>query len=86
MEVLGYLRVSTDRQETLRQDNGIRAWCKLNAASYQLEILHEPDVSGRSRAVRRGPAQALRYYEKLVTEDWDRLERPTSSIPKIPTL
>jgi len=26
--------------------------------------------------VKTGPAQALRYYEKLVTEDWDRLERP----------
>jgi len=71
---LGYIRVSTDKQETLRQANAIKEYCAQHGFDL-LEILEEPVKSGRSKAVRRGPEAALRYYNHLINEDYDKIER-----------
>lgn len=72
---LGYVRVSTDEQETARQEEQIRAWATLHGVT-MVEILREPEAaSGRADAVRRSPAAALQYYGLLIAGNYDLLER-----------
>jgi DNA invertase Pin-like site-specific DNA recombinase len=70
------MRVSTDRQETVRQENEIRAHC-FQRDYRLLDILGENGgKSGRTAAVKHSPGAALRYYRKLIRGDYEALERP----------
>lgn len=75
MKALGYVRVSTDDQETARQEAQIRQHCE--AAGLDLvDIYRESDgVSGRARAVKQNPGAALLYYSMLAQGQFAALER-----------
>jgi DNA invertase Pin-like site-specific DNA recombinase len=73
---LGYMRVSTDRQETARQRLLIEQYAQLYGLTL-LAIVEEPDgVSGRSAAAKHSPRAALGYYAALAAGDMDAIERP----------
>jgi DNA invertase Pin-like site-specific DNA recombinase len=75
MKVLGYIRVSTNDQETDRQASAIRDYCERKDLEL-LDILGEPEgASGRATALRRTPANALRYYAMLIEGDLELFER-----------
>lgn len=73
--VLGYVRVSTDTQETDRQVEAIKQYCSLTGL-HLIDIIHEPEgVSGRSDAVKKSPKAALAYYAQLAAGDLKQIER-----------
>lgn len=72
---LAYVRVSTDTQDTERQEAEIRRYCAA-AGLELLDIVREDEgVSGRARAIKRSPAAALQYYALLLSGQYDMLER-----------
>lgn len=73
---VAYLRVSTDQQDTLRQRQQIARYCTVEGIDL-LEIIEEPEaVSGRARAVKRKPQEALAYYANLIRCPATDAERP----------
>ena len=70
-----YVRVSTDTQNTDAQVDAIRSWAATNNVPLDTFIREDEATSGRSEAVRRGPAQALMYYAMLAQGSYASLER-----------
>lgn len=72
---IGYVRVSTDQQDTDRQVAAVQRW----ADAQQVELLRilreDAGASGRSAAVKAGPADALAYYADLAGERFGLIER-----------
>jgi DNA invertase Pin-like site-specific DNA recombinase len=75
MRVAGYIRVSTERQDTLRQEHEITQFCITRG--YQLvKICAEPAAaSGRADQVKKSPGARLSYYSRLLTENFADLAR-----------
>jgi len=75
MNILGYVRVSTDAQETDRQIQAIRDYAALHSLDL-LDIVQEDiAVSGRAARLRSYPAAALGYYMHLARGEFSMLER-----------
>lgn len=87
---LGYVRVSTDRQETDRQICAVRRWMAAAGVDCLSVIEENESVSGRADVVKRANrlsadekpgrreflvGQALRYYSDLAAERFECLER-----------
>jgi len=78
-KVLGYIRVSKEVQETMRQRHELKQYCERQGWEVA-ELLEEPAaISGRSKAVRKCPNSALFYYNALIGQDYAQLERPEFS-------
>jgi DNA invertase Pin-like site-specific DNA recombinase len=71
----GYVRVSTDSQETDRQKDAIARACAMHGWTLE-HIIEEPaGQSGRSDKVKSGVAEALAYYSDLAGERFGGIER-----------
>lgn len=73
---IGYARVSTEKQDTERQQAAITRYAQLQ--EYDLKrygIILDNGISGRSSAARRGGRQALEYYAAICNLDLDVIER-----------
>jgi len=73
---IGYVRVSTDRQETDRQITAITRHAREQNINLVQIIEEKLGISGRSSAVKKSADKALEYYGALISGDFDRIERP----------
>lgn len=74
-KAVAYLRVSTDQQETERQRYLITRWAEC-ANVIIAHCIEEPEgISGRAGAIKKSPAEALRYFSALAGEDYGQFER-----------
>ena len=74
-DTIGYVRVSTDRQDTDRQIAAIKRYAEIEGLNLLMIIEEESGISGRSAAVKNGPAAALSYYADLAGEKFGTIER-----------
>ena len=75
VNILGYVRVSTDAQDTDRQVKAIEDYAALHDLRLVDVIREELAVSGRARSLRSEPAEALAYYTQLARGEYAGLER-----------
>lgn len=73
---IGYIRVSTDSQETFRQEAEIINYCKIHRIELLAILREDCGISGRADALKKGPREALEYYLKLCAGALEAIERP----------
>ena len=79
-----YIRVSTDRQNTIRQENAIREYYAKRGVIFSPEVIFVEKISGKKQGEDRSEyavlKRVLRAGDELVIDSVDRLGR-TQSFP-----